>query len=171
MTTTNEGATPTNDNEEVQTTTPETTPTPAQHDHHENKVTGDESTPTTTTGGKVTGDNNDESDDNEERTFSEKYVKELREESKKHRLRSKDRDELASSLADALVKIDGRLAPGAVDIPDDIRSHPTPEKVEEWVTGVISANPRLSSRAPAADVGLGDRGSAGTSLIDILKGV
>lgn len=165
MTKTSEEATPTNDNEEVQTTTPETTPKPAQHAPHENKVTGDESTPTTTTGGKVT------SDDNEDRTFSEKYVKELREESKKHRLRSKDRDELASSLADALVKIDGRLAPGAVDIPDDIRSHPTPEKVEEWVTGVISANPRLSSRAPAADVGLGDRGGAGTSLIDILKGV
>ena len=104
-----------------------------------------------------------ETDDTE--WFDRKYVEKLRKESGDHRMRAKDRDDLAHRLHVELVRATGRLADPA-DL-EFVEEHLTdPEALADAVESLIERKPHLAARRVAGDVGQG-AGSPGGGSVDL----
>lgn len=133
----------------------------------------DETADTGTTPPEATADTpegNVEAESKGEETFSAAYVKQLREENAKARVKAQRADELAHRLHTELVRATGRLAdPG--DIEYDAEHLDDGDKLTAAIDSLLEAKPHLRSRTPKGEVGQGVRGTAEepASLMSILK--
>jgi hypothetical protein len=92
-------------------------------------------------------------------TFSADYVKSLREENAKYRLKAKQADNLARVLVTEYARGTGKL----VDASDlsysdellDVDGNPDAEKVRDAVDALIASKPHLAAIRPIGDVGQG----------------
>lgn len=114
----------------------------------------------------------------EEETYTRDYVKKLRDENAKARVKAKAADEaneradaLAHRLHLALVEQDGRLQ-DARDLPFRPEHLEDPDALTDAITALLEDRPTLANRRPKGDAGQGPRGTAlePVSLLNILKG-
>lgn len=103
---------------------------------------------------------------NEDAVFDREYVKSLRDENKRYRLKAKTADELAARLHEQLVKADGRLQ-DHTDLPFD-PEHLDGEKLTEAIDELLERKPHLRSRRVSEDIGAGNRGDAGSVSSDLI---
>lgn len=106
-------------------------------------------------------------------TFSADYVRQLRDEAAKLRVRAQHTDELRARLHTELVRATGKLAdpndfpysPEDADLLDD------PEALNAAIDALLAEKPHLRSRTPRGDIGQGKRGTADNpvNFLDILK--
>lgn len=113
--------------------------------------------------------------DQDAATFPASYVKELRDEAAKARVKAKRADSLAQKLIASMASATGRLA-DPTDLPlsealldDD--GMPDEAKVLAAIDDLLKRKPHLASRKPSGDVGQGvTNGSAkDVSLADMLR--
>ena len=103
---------------------------------------------------------------NEDAVFDREYVKSLRDENKRYRLKAKTADELATRLHEQLVKADGRLQ-DHTDLPFD-PEHLDGEKLTVAIDELLERKPHLRSRRVSEDIGAGNRGDAGSVSSDLI---
>ncbi|MBS1696384.1 MAG: hypothetical protein JST91_29715 [Actinobacteria bacterium] len=120
----------------------------------------DETADTGTTPPEATADSPEattEAEPEGEETFSAAYVRQLREENAKARVKAQRADELAHRLHAELVRATGRLAdPG--DIEYDAEHLDDGDKLTAAIDSLLEAKPHLRSRTPKGEVGQGVRG-------------
>lgn len=102
----------------------------------------------------------------EDAVFDRDYVRSLRDENKRYRLKAKTADELATRLHEQLVKADGRLQ-DHTDLPFD-PEHLDGEKLTEAIDELLERKPHLRSRRVSEDIGAGNRGDAGSVSSDLI---
>jgi hypothetical protein len=92
-------------------------------------------------------------------TFSGEYVRQLREENARYRVKSKRAEDLARSLATEYARATGRLVdPSDLPFSDDLLNeygNPDPQKVREGVEALIASKPHLARLRVSGDVGQG----------------
>ena len=91
------------------------------------------------------------------KVFDEDYVKDLREENKRYRLRAKQVDELSHRLHRELVKADGRLQ-DASDLDFDEAHLEDDEALKAAIDSLLESKPHLKARRATGDIGAGKRG-------------
>lgn len=113
--------------------------------------------------------------DQDAATFPASYVKELRDEAAKARLKGKRADSLASKLITSMASATGRLA-DPTDLPFseallDDEGMPDEAKVIAAIDDLLKRKPHLASRKPSGDVGQGvtNGTSKEFSLADMLR--
>lgn len=107
--------------------------------------------------------------DDEPETFPLSYVKELRQEAAEHRVKAKDRDQLAERLHVALVAATGRLA-DPTDLPFD-EAHLDEDALMAAIDELLARKPHLASRRPMGSVGQGVTAPSGdVDLAAMLRG-
>lgn len=105
----------------------------------------------------------------EPETFTREYVEKLRKESADHRVKAKDRDDLAKQLFHARVASLGRLA-DPDDLPFDEQLLNDLPALEAAVDDLLGRKPHLASRQPRGDIGQGATGaSENVDLAAILR--
>lgn len=106
------------------------------------------------------------------KTYSEDYVKSLRDEAAGHRVRAKDRDVLADRLVVALAAADGRLAdPDDLPRSAELLAEITVENITAAVGALLARKPHLASRRPTGDAQQGARTEEPSlSLSGLLRG-
>lgn len=103
------------------------------------------------------------------KVFDEDYVKELREENKRYRLRAKQVDELSHRLHRELVKADGRLQ-DASDLDFDEAHLEDDEALKAAIDSLLESKPHLKARRATGDIGAGKRGdSQGRKPFDLIS--
>lgn len=89
-------------------------------------------------------------------TFPKTYVDKLRQEAADHRVKAKDRDELAGRLHTSLVAATGRLADPS-DLPFDEAHLSGTDALNSAIDDLLSRKPHLASRRPSGQIGQGPR--------------
>ena len=103
-------------------------------------------------------------------TFPRKYVEELREESKQHRLRAQRADALAQQLFESRVRLLGRLE-DPTDLPFDEALLEDDDALTAAVDDLLARKPHLAARTVAGRIGAGESGSTDgeVSLVGMLR--
>lgn len=116
-------------------------------------------------GAQETGEQEDQPD-----TFPREYVDQLRQEAADHRVRARDRDDLAHRLHTAMVAATGRLA-DPTDLPfHDDHLTDDGQALTAALDDLLTRKPHLATRRPSGDIGQGLTDSAeSVSLAGILR--
>ncbi len=93
----------------------------------------------------------------EPETFSREYVQQLRDEAAKHRIKAKDRDDLARELFTSRVAALGRLADPTDLAFDEVLFDADAPALEAAVDELLTRKPHLADRRPSGDVDQGAR--------------
>lgn len=105
----------------------------------------------------------------ETKQFDEAYVRDLREENKRYRLRAKQADELTSRLHRVLVELDGRLQD-----PDDLpysEDHLEGDAITTAIDDLLERKPHLKARRAAGNIGAGESGASEPQAFDIINAI
>jgi hypothetical protein len=104
----------------------------------------------------------------EPETYPAEYVRELRDESAKHRVKAKRIDDANARLIAAYATTDGRLVDvSALAVTDDLLGSDglvDPDAVTERIGEIIAAKPYLQSRRPTTPIPQGVREDAGDEV-------